>query len=197
MSDESTMSVPWLPACPSTREPFVIEITRGARCGEFFVVEATEYVLGRGSEATLRIVDSGVSRVHAKLVRLPEGIVNLIDLGSHNGTAVNGVRVDVAILRSGDRISLGPRVELRFGPRAPVTAPSRPACSAAWLRDNLTARQLQIARLVAAGQGNREIAAQLGLRVRSVESHLDRIYARLEIRSRAWLTRLIVEAGLA
>lgn len=175
----------------------MIEITRGARCGEFFVLEATEHVLGRGSEATLRIIDSGISRVHAKLVRLPEGIVNLIDLGSHNGTAVNGVRVDVAILRPGDRISLGPRVELRFGPRAHVAVPSQPACSAAWLRDNLTARQLQISRLVASGQGNREIAEQLGLSVRSVESHLDRIYARLEIRSRAWLTRLIVEAGLA
>ncbi|HET9631146.1 MAG TPA: alpha/beta fold hydrolase [Terrabacter sp.] len=49
----------------------------------------------------------------------------------------------------------------------------------------LTARQLQVARLVADGLSNRAIARELVLSERSVESHVDRIRARLGFRSRA------------
>ncbi|MEW1955323.1 alpha/beta fold hydrolase [Terrabacter sp. NPDC080008] len=49
----------------------------------------------------------------------------------------------------------------------------------------LTARQLEVARLVAGGLTNRDIAARLVLSERSVESHVDRIRARLGFRSRA------------
>lgn len=44
--------------------------------------------------------------------------------------------------------------------------------------------------------GNREVAERLGLRDRTVESHLDHIYAQLQLGSRSALTRVIVEAGL-
>jgi DNA-binding CsgD family transcriptional regulator len=196
LSDDSTVSQPWSPPGSSGAVPLVLEVVRGARCGEVFSLVKSEHIIGRGSEADFRIEDAGISRVHAKLVRLPQGIVNLIDLRSRNGTAVNGVRVDVTILRVGDRIQLGPKVELRFDRDRAEPDSQQQARSAEWLRENLTARQLQIARLVAEGLGNREIAERLDLRVRSVESHLDRIYAKLEIRSRALLTRMVVEAGL-
>lgn len=197
MSDDSTVSQSWSPAESPGAAPLVLEVIRGFRCGEVFSLVKPEHILGRGSEADLRIDDAGISRVHAKLVRLPQGIVNLIDLRSRNGTAVNGVRVDAAILRIGDRIQLGPKVELRFDRGRAEPDPRKQARSAEWLREHLTARQLQIARLVAKGLENREIAEHLDLRVRSVESHLDRIYAKLEIRSRVLLTRMVVEAGLA
>ncbi|MFV8753815.1 FHA domain-containing protein [Nannocystaceae bacterium ST9] len=194
--EDSTTSQPWSPPGSSGATQLVLEVVRGTQCGDVFSVCRPEHVVGRGNEADLRIRDAGISRAHARLVRLPQGIVNLIDLRSRNGTAVNGVRVDVTILRPGDRIQLGPQVELRFGPRQFAPDPDHQARSAAWLREHLTARQLQIARLVGRGLGNREIAEQLDLRVRSVESHLDRIYAKLEIRSRSLLTRMVVEAGL-
>jgi len=60
--------------------------------------------------------------------------------------------------------------------------PSAPPSAAAAV---LTARQLQVARLVADGLSNRAIAQQLVLSERSVESHVDRIRARLGFRSRA------------
>ncbi|WP_211188190.1 LuxR C-terminal-related transcriptional regulator [Gordonia asplenii] len=51
----------------------------------------------------------------------------------------------------------------------------------------LTARQLQVAALVAAGMTNREVAAELVISERSAESHVERIRTRLGLRSRAQL----------
>lgn len=54
---------------------------------------------------------------------------------------------------------------------------------------DLTPQQWQVARLVAAGATNREVAAQLVLSPRTVEHHLRHIFARLGVRSRVELTR--------
>jgi hypothetical protein len=63
-------------------------------------------VLGRSREADLRVSDVNVSRKHAELRR--EGnVYSIVDLGSTNGTIVNGKRVDRQKLRDGDRITLG------------------------------------------------------------------------------------------
>lgn len=65
-------------------------------------------VVGRGSEADVRLADTGVSRAHAEL-RLEDGgtSVRLLDLRSTNGTVVNGRKVSEALLSDGDRIELG------------------------------------------------------------------------------------------
>lgn len=63
-------------------------------------------VLGRGAEADVRVVDTGVSRLHAEL-HLEDSGVRLVDLQSTNGTLVNGSRVSNAMLSDGDRIELG------------------------------------------------------------------------------------------
>jgi len=60
----------------------------------------------------------------------------------------------------------------------------------------LSARQIEVGRLVATGMTNAAIAEQLGISHRTVTSHLDHIYGRLGIGSRASLTRWIVERGL-
>ncbi len=51
--------------------------------------------------------DLRVSRRHAELVRSSEGAWSIIDLGSHNGTFVNGARVRRALLVDGDLVSIG------------------------------------------------------------------------------------------
>ncbi len=55
----------------------------------------------------------------------------------------------------------------------------------------LTAQQLQIARMVADGATNQEVAARLFLSRRTVEYHLRNIYLRLGARSRVELVRLV------
>jgi DNA-binding NarL/FixJ family response regulator len=57
--------------------------------------------------------------------------------------------------------------------------------------DPLTAREREIAELVASGRTNREIAEELVLSTRTIEAHLRSIYGKLEVRSRVELTRAI------
>jgi hypothetical protein len=67
-------------------------------------------VIGRGSEADLRINDPGISRSHAQIRvtgdnSAPE--VDIVDLGSTNGIVVNGQKVRHAVLGEGSRIEIG------------------------------------------------------------------------------------------
>lgn len=63
--------------------------------------------IGRGEENQVDLVDPRVSRRHARIERTPEGVV-VSDLGSTNGTLVNGVRIDVPTrVVPGDVIALG------------------------------------------------------------------------------------------
>jgi DNA-binding CsgD family transcriptional regulator len=57
--------------------------------------------------------------------------------------------------------------------------------------DRLTAREMEIARLVRDGRTNRQIARVLGLSTKTVEAHLSRIFAKLSIPSRTVLAVLV------
>ena len=66
-----------------------------------------ELVIGRGPEADLRLGDGLVSRAHARITAVPDGL-RLTDLDSRHGTLVNGARLAGArLLVSGDVIALG------------------------------------------------------------------------------------------
>lgn len=54
--------------------------------------EGDEYTIGRGSHVDFRVVSTGVSRNHCKL-RYLDGIFQVFDLGSTNGTRVNGTKI--------------------------------------------------------------------------------------------------------
>lgn len=64
-------------------------------------------VVGRGSEANLQLADTGVSRRHGELRLQPNGRHSYRDLGSTNGSRVNGRTVRESALLDGDRIELG------------------------------------------------------------------------------------------
>jgi hypothetical protein len=71
--------------------------------------------VGRQSDSEVMVNDFSVSKVHARVRSNPEGF-EIEDLGSNNGTTLNGVQLSagvVAPLRSGDRIRFG-RVQMRF-----------------------------------------------------------------------------------
>lgn len=81
------------------------------------------------------------------------------------------------------------RAQRRLGVRVPRRGSGRVAGQAA----ALSTRELQVARLVAHGLTNREIARRLHISPRTVETHLAHAYAKLGVRSRAELTNLLVE----
>jgi len=63
-------------------------------------------------------------------------------------------------------------------------------------RDLLTARELEILQLVAEGQASKQIAAALGVSVKTVETHRHQIMAKLNLHSVAELTKFAVRRGL-
>ena len=161
--------------------------------GTRFPIAPGTTTIGRGEQADVRIDNDGLSREHAKIV-CTEGIVNVVDLESTNGTYLNGERVELSLLREGDELQLGPDVVLRFTFAAAGITPPRPPGER--IDALLTAREIEVARLVADGLTSAAIAERLGIRERTVGSHLDHIYTKLGIRSRAALTRRLADAGL-
>lgn len=75
-------------------------------------------VIGRGRGADLRLEDTGLSRQHARVILEAGGRHAVEDLGSTNGTYVNGVRIQRAVLGEGDRIQMGRATSLRYSGRA-------------------------------------------------------------------------------
>jgi bifunctional DNA-binding transcriptional regulator/antitoxin component of YhaV-PrlF toxin-antitoxin module len=74
-------------------------------------VDGTPLTLGRASDNGLVLADPRVSRHHARL-QARRGTLVLTDLGSTNGSRVNGIRVDECVLGAGDRVVLGDTVLL-------------------------------------------------------------------------------------
>ena len=86
-----------------------LELASGTGTGRVVPIQQPITVLGRGTDADVRLTDTGVSRKHAEL-HLEDGKVTIVDLQSTNGTAVNGRPIDKALLHDGDRLGLGASV---------------------------------------------------------------------------------------
>jgi pSer/pThr/pTyr-binding forkhead associated (FHA) protein len=87
------------------RPRLVVTQSPGASTNQL-VLSHNAVVLGRGSDADLRLTDPGVSRRHAEVRREGDDVV-LVDLGSTNGTQVNGRNIERVRLTPGDQIALG------------------------------------------------------------------------------------------
>jgi len=153
------------------------------------VLRGPAVVVGRGDVCDVTLDNDGLSREHVKFVVAGDGVVQLVDLESTNGSFVNGERVTAARLRIRDVLLLGPDVRGMFRHAASAEEPQG-------VLGRLTARQLHVACLVAEGLTSAEIGDELGLSVRTIESHLARIFRRVQARGRAELARMVTEVGL-
>ncbi|MEO7589553.1 MAG: DUF3662 and FHA domain-containing protein [Arachnia sp.] len=102
-----------------THHPLVIEVS-----GVRHPLVPPGLVVGRGSEADLRLNDPGVSRRHALITvaGTPDAPqVSIEDLGSTNGIIVNGSRVQQARLTDGSRIEIGNTRMLVHSPSSAAT----------------------------------------------------------------------------
>jgi hypothetical protein len=71
-----------------------------------FPLTGDTHTLGRHKNNDISIADPKVSSFHARIDRNPDGFL-LVDLGSRNGTFVNGKRIESGILKTGDEVRLG------------------------------------------------------------------------------------------
>jgi len=105
---------PALEAAPPAPEPEVVTLAFG---GAVRKTSQPRIVLGRSRDADVRVPDESISRRHAE-IRHEDGEYWVVDLGSMNGTRVNGKRVDRARLADGDTIAIG-STEIVFGRSLP------------------------------------------------------------------------------
>ncbi|MGD8902237.1 MAG: FHA domain-containing protein [Anaerolineae bacterium] len=102
-------------------------ISRGPGAGGRFHIGTAPAIIGRQDQCEVQVQDTWVSRQHARIVWTGETYV-VEDLGSTNGTFVNGQRVvGSRTLRSGDHLQLGDQVELLFQLQVPTVMHEEPA----------------------------------------------------------------------
>jgi pSer/pThr/pTyr-binding forkhead associated (FHA) protein len=93
--------------------PYVL-LQTGNLAGERLSLDNEIFIIGRGADSDLAIQDRQVSRYHARISRTKEGYV-IEDLGSKNGTHLNGVRIPgPVLLQDGDLIQIALAMEIVF-----------------------------------------------------------------------------------
>jgi len=95
------------------RDKPLIIVLAGSNVGEMFELDREELIIGRAKGNAIHVVDDGVSRHHARIVRNGSEMV-LEDLNSRNGTYCNGKRADRRVLTDGDKIQVGRTTILKF-----------------------------------------------------------------------------------
>lgn len=95
-----------------TLHPFIV-VVGGPASGRTIRVE-DGLVIGRASSCGVRIDEQGVSRKHAHFEKDPDGSIVLVDVGSTNGTLVNGAFTRRKTLHDGDVIVVGDTSVLKF-----------------------------------------------------------------------------------
>lgn len=90
----------------------LLHVIRGPNAGSRFLVDRDATSIGRHPDSHIFLDDVTVSRRHAEIDRVGTDL-HLRDLGSLNGTYVNGERVEETVLGTGDEVQIG-RFKLIF-----------------------------------------------------------------------------------
>jgi ABC-type multidrug transport system ATPase subunit len=102
--------------------PHLLAIKEGSSAGKTYPLEGDEILIGREPGSTLQIDSPGVSRKHARLTYRNNQFL-LEDLGSSNGTFINGERISSpCLLKNGDVISLGRMIQLEYQVAMPTVS---------------------------------------------------------------------------
>lgn len=94
----------------------MLVVYEGELAGQRWLIERDGILIGRGSDCDVVLPERQVSRHHARIKQTAEGSYVLHDLGSKNGTHVNGeeVKDKPRLLRDGDEIQIALCVKLGF-----------------------------------------------------------------------------------
>jgi len=92
----------------------VLVVREGQLAGQRWTIDSDEFIIGRGSDCHIILPERQVSRHHVRITH-EDGRYILHDLGSKNGTHLNGVQVqEKARLQDGDEIQIALAVKLVF-----------------------------------------------------------------------------------
>ncbi len=105
-----------LTSAKATHNAYLIVISSkvAASIGRMLKLDNSEFVMGRAPDTQLQVEDDGISRKHCKISMAPNGHFQLVDLGSTNGTFLNGIKVNVATLQDGDKVQIGANTVVKF-----------------------------------------------------------------------------------
>jgi two-component system, cell cycle response regulator len=136
-TNERTSVAP-APQTPAVeRKPFLLVLS-GPRVGHLHKLAPDRpTTIGRTREADLCIDDDGVSRRHCTIQPTARGAL-LVDLGSQNGTFVEGVRIDQKTLYVDDRFQIGVHTTVKFAVADEMEADVQRRMAEAALREPLT-----------------------------------------------------------
>jgi ABC-type multidrug transport system ATPase subunit/pSer/pThr/pTyr-binding forkhead associated (FHA) protein len=129
-----------------TNSPSIAKLTikSGASSGKVIELTQSELIIGRAAPATLVIENPEISRRHARL-SFQQGRYILEDLGSSNGTFLNGQRLrDAQVLADGAEIQLGSQIKLSFSqPSGAVQSLDQLSSSKTMMESDLNAAAVQ------------------------------------------------------
>lgn len=164
-------------------EPPVLIAQTGKLSGSRWVLDREVTTIGRGAECELVVPDRQVSRHHARIHRTETGHL-LEDLGSKNGTHLNGVRIDdPVLLQDGDVIQIALALKLIFvGTESTIPLRSPDLVEASGLRMDAPAHRVWI--------GGRELDPPLSppqyRLLELIYANPDRVVGREEIVDQVW-----------
>jgi two-component system cell cycle response regulator len=98
---------------PEQRDRALLVRTDSSNAGQVIKLTGDRFGLGRHPDNQACVDDDGISRFHAR-ISIDKTKYWVEDLGSSNGTYINGRRITSCELNNGDTLNLGPRVSFRF-----------------------------------------------------------------------------------
>jgi DNA-binding CsgD family transcriptional regulator len=182
--------------------------------GREVAIPATGLIFGRAPECDIRLAGGLVSRRHAAITMGDDALL-IEDLGSRNGVALNQRKIDGRVaLAHGDTFTIGiekfevlddhvasrPAHLPTLPPGAPpfgesdVDDPAQVTVAAHL--DGLSDREREVLELVVRGHTHKEIAEQLHVSVKTIETHRARLGEKLGCKTRAELVSYAISAGL-
>lgn len=85
----------------------------GPSMGQLHLLKDGEFIVGRSKEASIEVHDDGISRLHFKII-VKGDEVSIEDLGSTNGTYVNGIKVHQQAIKDKDTIQISSQTIMTF-----------------------------------------------------------------------------------